>query len=98
VICRETGREWTTVDNSLWNSPVEAITTDFTITELKYECAQMLVTPAAPAAVESAFDVLMKSRSKTYLPQKRTQRLAYFSLLRVVKELAAFTARLYAEP
>jgi uncharacterized lipoprotein YmbA len=59
VICRETGGEWTIVDNSLWNSPVEAIASDFTVTELKYECAQMLVTPPAPAAVESAFDVLM---------------------------------------
>ena len=38
AICSESGKDWTTVDSALWTSPVDTITLDFTVTQLRFEC------------------------------------------------------------
>ena len=80
VVCRETGKEWTTVDPKLWDCPVDTITQDFTVTQLKFECTNIESNCNKSIGSESAsaFNVLMNARTRTFLPDKRLNRCAFF--------------------
>lgn len=74
VICRESGKEWTTIDATLWSSSVDTIAQDFTVTQLKYECTEVESVAVTSTQSTSAFDVLMNARKRTFLPDKRITR------------------------
>jgi len=90
VICRESGKDWTTVDPTLWDCTVDTITQDFAVTQLKFECnnieSHCKISRPICSESTSAFDVLMSARNRTFLPDKRLNRCASYST-RLFKQL-----------